>query len=118
MTGGGPIGAGFALRHPARVARVILLDSLLPPGLGHEWPLLAANLQESSWFRRARAAHASGTLEEILGNARYTVTHLMLELQGSSMRGCSIQCGFEPTESPSPDRGEPGGECRALLSGG
>ncbi len=79
---GGPIGAGFALRHPGRVARIILLNSLLPLGLDHEWPLLAANLEESSWFRWARSAHASGTLAEMLGNARHTVAHLMLELQG------------------------------------
>jgi haloalkane dehalogenase len=79
---GGPIGAGFALRHPGRVARVVLLNSLLPLGLDHEWPLLAANLEESAWFRWARSAHAEGALEEILGNARFTVAHLMLELQG------------------------------------
>jgi haloalkane dehalogenase len=79
---GGPIGAGFALRHPERIARIILLNSLLPLGLEHEWPLLAANMEESSWFRWVRSAHADGTLGEILGNARRTVAHLMLELQG------------------------------------
>lgn len=84
---GGPIGAGFALRHPDRVARVVLVNSLLPLGLDHEWRLLAANLEESSWFRWARAAHAAGTLDEILGNARYTVAHLMLELQGVARPG-------------------------------
>ena len=79
---GGPIGAGFALRHPDRVARIVLLNSLLPLGLAHEWPLLAANLDESEWFRWARSAHAEGTLGEILGNPRYTAAHLMLALQG------------------------------------
>jgi len=106
---GGPIGAGFALRHPDRVARIILLNSLLPLGLDHEWPLLAANLEESSWFRWARSAHAAGTLGEILGNARYTVTHLMLELQGivntSVVDPLWIRAYGEPFAGPGESRG-------------
>jgi cis-3-alkyl-4-acyloxetan-2-one decarboxylase len=106
---GGPIGAGFALRHPARVARVILLNSLLPLGLDHELPLLAANLEESSWFRWARSAHAAGTLEEILGNARFTVAHLMLELQGvcntSVVNPLWTRAYGEPFAGPEESRG-------------
>jgi len=106
---GGPIGSGFALRHPGRIARIILLNSLLPLGLEHEWPLLAANLHESSWFRWARSAHAAGTLGEILGNARYTVAHLMLELQGivntSAIDPLWIRAYGEPFAGPGESRG-------------
>jgi len=106
---GGPIGAGVALRHPDRIARIILLNSVLPLGLEHEWPLLAANLEESSWFRWARAAHADGTLGEILGNARHTVAHLMLELQGivnaSVVDPLWIRAYGEPFAGPGESRG-------------
>jgi haloalkane dehalogenase len=106
---GGPIGAGFALRHPDRVARVVLLNSLLPLGLDHEWPLLAANLEESAWFRWARSAHADGTLQEILGNARFTVAHLMLELQGVRNTGAVdplwTRAYGEPFAGPGESRG-------------
>jgi haloalkane dehalogenase len=106
---GGPIGAGFALRHPDRVARIILLNSLLPLGLDHEWPLLAANVEESAWFRWARSAHADGTLVEILGNARHTVAHLMLELQGIVNTGVVdplwIRAYGEPFAGPGESRG-------------
>jgi haloalkane dehalogenase len=106
---GGPIGAGFALRHPGRIARIILLNSLLPLALDHEWPLLAANLQESAWFRWARSAHADGTLGEILGNARHTVVHLMLELQGivnaSVVDPLWIRAYGEPFAGPGESRG-------------
>jgi haloalkane dehalogenase len=106
---GGPIGAGFALRQPERVARIILLNSLLPLGLDHEWPLLAANLEESSWFRWARSAHAEDRLVEILGNARHTVAHLMLELQGivntSVVDPLWIRAYGEPFAGPGESRG-------------
>ena len=41
---------------------------------------MIANL-ESPWFTWARQANDDGTLEQILGNAGHTVTHLMLALQ-------------------------------------
>jgi haloalkane dehalogenase len=106
---GGPIGSGFALRHPDRISRIILLNSLLPLGLDHEWPLLAANLEESSWFRWARAAHADGTLGEVLENARHTVAHLMLELQGIANAGVVVPLWIraygEPFAGPGESRG-------------
>lgn len=106
---GGPIGAGFALRHPDRVARLVLLNSLLPLGLDHEWSLLAANFEESSWFRWARSAHDAGALEEILGNARSTVAHLMIELQGirntSAVDALWARAYGEPFSGPGESRG-------------
>ncbi|MEV0119477.1 hypothetical protein AB0H77_40530 [Streptomyces sp. NPDC050844] len=70
------------LRHPDRVDRVFATNTVLP---GWACPdttaLMAANKADSAWFRWARAAHADGTLEEVLGNAGHTVVHLMLALQ-------------------------------------
>lgn len=79
---GGPIGGGFALRHPERVKRLFLMNTLLPLGKAAEAEHLPSNTSESDWFRWAHAAHASGALTEILGNAGHTIAHLMLELQG------------------------------------
>ncbi|KZM75644.1 alpha/beta fold hydrolase [Nocardia terpenica] len=78
---GGPIGTGFALRHPDRVARIFATNTVVPLGLPGYDELMAANIADSSWFRWAAAAHADGTLEQILGNAGSTVCHLMLALQ-------------------------------------
>ncbi|GAA3680243.1 alpha/beta fold hydrolase [Nonomuraea antimicrobica] len=78
---GGPIGAGFALRHPDRVTRVLATNTVLPLGLPGYAELMDGNHDDSLWFRWARAAQADGTLEELLGNAGNTVAHLMLTLQ-------------------------------------
>ncbi|KAA2254874.1 alpha/beta fold hydrolase [Solihabitans fulvus] len=78
---GGPIGAEFALRHPGRIARVFATNTVLPLGQPGYGELMVANFVDSAWFRWARAAQQDGSLEEVLGNAGSTVTHLMLALQ-------------------------------------
>ncbi|WP_370266591.1 alpha/beta fold hydrolase [Streptomyces sp. V4I8] len=78
---GGPIGTGFALRHPGRIARVFATNTVLPLGLPGYDKLMAENFADSHWFRWASAAHANGTLEQTLGGAGSSVTHLMLALQ-------------------------------------
>ncbi|MFF3228847.1 alpha/beta fold hydrolase [Nocardia suismassiliense] len=78
---GGPIGTGFALRHPDRVRRMMATNTVLPLGMPGYPELMAGNMRDSSWFRWAQAAQADGTLESLLGNAGNTVTHLMLALQ-------------------------------------
>lgn len=78
---GGPIGTEFALRHPDRVARIFATNTVLPLGLPGYDEQFAANMADSSWFRWARAAHADGTFEQVLGNAGNTITHLMFALQ-------------------------------------
>lgn len=79
---GGPIGGGFALRHPDRVKRLFLMNTLIGMGTPVEAEHLPRNNQESHWFRWARQAYENGTFEQILGNANHTIVHLMLELQG------------------------------------
>ncbi|WP_394837611.1 alpha/beta fold hydrolase [Pendulispora rubella] len=78
---GGPIGTGFALRYPDRVAGLFATNTVLPLGMPGYDDLIRANFLESAWFRWVAAAEANGTLEQVLGNAGSTVTHLMLALQ-------------------------------------
>jgi cis-3-alkyl-4-acyloxetan-2-one decarboxylase len=77
---GGPIGIGFALEHPERVSRLVAVNTFVPLGLPDQIAPMVGNL-DSAWFTWARKAHNNGSLAHILGNARHTVTHLMLELQ-------------------------------------
>jgi cis-3-alkyl-4-acyloxetan-2-one decarboxylase len=76
---GGPIGAGFAIRHPDRIAAIFATNTVLP--LGFSADMESANMDDSSWFRWARSAYADGTFEELLSNAGSAVAHLMLGLQ-------------------------------------
>jgi cis-3-alkyl-4-acyloxetan-2-one decarboxylase len=77
---GGPIGTAFALAHPRRVSRIVAVNTFLPLGLPDQVQPMVDNMQ-STWFTWAAQANADGSLEQILGNARYTVAHLMLGLQ-------------------------------------
>jgi pimeloyl-ACP methyl ester carboxylesterase len=73
---GGPIGGGFALRHPDRVKRLCLLNTVVPLRLPIEKEIFPKNA-DSEWFRWIRKAHADGTLEEVLGNLGVTVLSIM-----------------------------------------
>ena len=69
-------GGGFALRHPDRVKRLCLLNTVVPLRLPIENELFPKNA-DSEWFRWILKAHAEGTLEEVLGNLRVTVLSVM-----------------------------------------
>jgi cis-3-alkyl-4-acyloxetan-2-one decarboxylase len=73
---GGPIGGGFAFRHPGRVKRFCLANTIVPMGLPIEAELFPRNA-ESEWFRWIRSAHADGSLEDVLGNLRVTILSVM-----------------------------------------
>jgi haloalkane dehalogenase len=73
---GGPIGGGFALRHPDRVKRLFLMNTTVPLRLPIERELFPKNA-ESPWFQWVRKAHADGTLEQVLGNLGVTVLSVM-----------------------------------------
>ena len=47
---GGPIGGGFALRHPDRVRRLCLLNTVVPLGLPIENEIFP-KFAESDWFQ-------------------------------------------------------------------
>jgi len=73
---GGPIGGGFALRHPDRVKRLCLLNTVVPLRLPIEQELFPKN-SESSWFRWIRRAQGDGSLDEVLGNLGVTALSVM-----------------------------------------
>jgi cis-3-alkyl-4-acyloxetan-2-one decarboxylase len=73
---GGPIGGGFALRHPERIKRLCLANAIVPLGLPIEPQLFSKNA-ETEWFRWIRSAHADGSLEDVLGNLKVTVLSVM-----------------------------------------
>ncbi|MFJ3762673.1 alpha/beta fold hydrolase [Streptomyces sp. NPDC090080] len=79
---GGPIGTGFALRHPDRIRRLIGINTVMPLGLTTQIAAFRANMDDSLWFQWANPAVLDGRLKEILGNAGNSITHLMLSLQG------------------------------------
>jgi pimeloyl-ACP methyl ester carboxylesterase len=83
---GGPIGGGFACRHPDRVKRLCLVNTIVPLGLPIEQELFPKNA-ESEWFRWIRSAHADGTLDDVLGNLGVTVLSVMklLGLENSAV---------------------------------
>ncbi len=67
---GGPIGAAFTLRHPGRVKRLFLLNTLA--GYGQ------AEFDASTpWFRFVRKHHEAGTLRDILGHLDVNVLSIM-----------------------------------------
>jgi pimeloyl-ACP methyl ester carboxylesterase len=73
---GGPIGGGFACRHPDRVKRLCLVNTIVPLGLPLEQTLFPKNM-ESEWFRWIRKSHADGSLEDVLGHLDVTILSVM-----------------------------------------
>jgi haloalkane dehalogenase len=73
---GGPIGGGFATRHPDRVKRLCLINAVVPLGLPLERELFPKGAK-SEWFRWIRSAHADGSLDDVLGNLGVTILSVM-----------------------------------------
>ena len=73
---GGPIGGGFALRHPDRVRRLCLLNTVVPLGLPIENEIFP-KFAESDWFQWIGKASVDGTLQEVLGNLGTTILSVM-----------------------------------------
>jgi pimeloyl-ACP methyl ester carboxylesterase len=76
---GGPIGGGYALRHPDRVRRLCLLNGVVPLRLPIEQEIFPRNA-ESPWFQWIRQAHGDGSLDEVLGNLGATALSVMKRL--------------------------------------
>lgn len=67
---GGPIAAAYTLRHPERVQRLFLLNTL--SGYGH------AELGElTPWFQFVKKHYEAGTLHEVLGHLDVNVLSIM-----------------------------------------
>jgi haloalkane dehalogenase len=67
---GGPIGAAYALRHPDRVKRLFLLNTLT--GYGRAKP---SGL--TPWFQFIKKHHDAGTLHEVLGHLDANILGIM-----------------------------------------
>jgi cis-3-alkyl-4-acyloxetan-2-one decarboxylase len=67
---GGPIAAAHTLRHPERVKRLFLLNTLA--GYGRAKPS-----ELTPWFQFIKAHHDAGTLDEVLGHLDINVLSIM-----------------------------------------
>ncbi len=67
---GGPMAAAYTIRHPDRVKRLCLLNTLLGYGRVRQEGL-------TPWFEWVKAHHEAGTLHEVLGNLSTTVLSVM-----------------------------------------
>ena len=67
---GGPMAGAYTVRHPERVKRLCLMNTIL--GYGGAPPIT-----DSPWFRWVRAGLEDGMFEEVLGNIGSTVLSVM-----------------------------------------
>ncbi len=67
---GGPIGSAFTLRHPDRVKRLFLLNTLAGYGNAEFDP-------NTPWFQFIHKHHEAGTLSDILGHQDVNVLSIM-----------------------------------------
>lgn len=67
---GGPIAAAYTLRHPERVRRLFLLNTL--SGYGR-----ASAAELTPWFKFIKKHHDAGTLREVLGHLDVNVLSIM-----------------------------------------
>ncbi len=70
---GGPVGMGFATRHPDRIRRIISANGPTPLGQPDMLEPLTANAATAPWFQWILAAQANGTLEQVLGQLGFNI---------------------------------------------
>lgn len=70
---GGPVGMGFALRHPDKVDRIVSVNGPTPMGQADLPSRLAANAEKSPWFQWIFRAADNNTLVPTLNNAQYNI---------------------------------------------
>lgn len=79
---GGPIGAGLALRHPQRIARIVATNTCVTLGLLSEAELLIKNAEESAYFQWMSHLYQTGVMETVLGQFGTIILSVMKGLQG------------------------------------
>lgn len=78
---GGPIGAAYTLRHPERVKRLFLMNTICGYGAMVEGgPKIPRN--DSPWFAWVRAALDDGSYEQVMSNLAVTALSVMKQLIG------------------------------------
>ncbi|MFK0165940.1 alpha/beta fold hydrolase [Rhizobium sp. NPDC090279] len=70
---GGPVGMGFAARHPHRIRRIISTNGPTPFGQPDSMDRGLANAAVSPWFQWIIKAEADGTLEPVLSNLGFSI---------------------------------------------
>ncbi|WP_084152641.1 alpha/beta fold hydrolase [Burkholderia sp. A1] len=70
---GGPVGMGFAARHPDCLRRIVSVNGPTPFGQATLMERLIANAQQSPWFRWVLQAEREGRLEAVLGELGYGI---------------------------------------------
>jgi pimeloyl-ACP methyl ester carboxylesterase len=72
---GGPIGVGYAVRHPERIHSLVLMNTVVGYGVAGRRDL--PNPLETPWFRWIRDGMASGRTEAVLSQLGSTVLSVM-----------------------------------------
>jgi len=70
---GGPVGMGFAARHPDLIRRIISTNGPTPFGQPSLVERLMANASVSPWFQWIQKAHSEGSLETVLGELGFNI---------------------------------------------
>lgn len=70
---GGPVGMGFAARHPDRIKRIVSVNGPTPFGQPDLADRLMANAGVSPWFQWIMRAEAEGSLEAVLGHLDFNI---------------------------------------------
>ena len=70
---GGPVGMGFAARHPERIRRIISANGPTSFGQPDAVDRAVANAARSPWFQWIIKAEADGTLEPVLNNLGFNI---------------------------------------------
>jgi haloalkane dehalogenase len=79
---GGGIGGSVAFRHPERISRVVVTNSLLSFGLPIEAQLMPRCYTEAEYFRWMTQLYQNGALERVLSNFGVIILSVMKTLQG------------------------------------
>jgi len=94
---GGPITGAYTIRHPHRVKRVVLMNTLFGYGGGK------AGAEKTPWFKWIEKHESAGTLEGILGELGSTVLSVM-KIIGFQNSGAVDETWIRAYSAPFPDR--------------
>ena len=105
---GGPMLAAYTVRHPERVKRICLMNSLCGYGgmVVSRDASKPPKLHESEWFRWVISSHRDGSYYKTMGNLGANVGKLMGRLgTESSLSELDVQAYAAPFESPAECKG-------------
>ena len=94
---GGPIAGAFTIRHPDRVKRVVLMNTLF----GYSG--INVNPEPSEWFQWIAKHYEAGTLDGILSELGSTILSVM-KIVGFENSGAVDQAWIDAYSAPFPDR--------------